>query len=89
MNFIQDPRIKVARKTFAVSWIFYGAFVLANMIFSYTLGIRPLIFGLPRWVFIGCILVPAIFVVLCIFIVEKLIPDVPLIDDENNKENDR
>ena len=89
MDFKQDPRIKVARKAFAISWIFYIAFVLLVLILSYSLGLKPLVLGLPQWVAIGSVLVPAVFVILVIFIAEKSIPDIPLTDEEQEKEIDR
>jgi uncharacterized membrane protein YhdT len=89
MDFKQDPRIKVARKAFVISWIFFGAFVLLVLILSYSLGLKPLVFGLPQWVAFGSVLVPTVFVILVIFIAEKFIPDIPLTDGENEKENDR
>jgi uncharacterized membrane protein YhdT len=89
MNFVQDPRIKVARKAFLVAWVFYGIFLLLALILSYSLGLQPLVFGLPRWVAMGSVLVPAIFVILVIFVAEKFIPDIPLTDEKKESEGDR
>ncbi len=44
-------------------------------------GNQPLMFGLPRWLALSSIIVPAVFVVALIPIVEKLIPDIPLTDE--------
>ena len=83
MKFVQDPRIKIARKSLVVSWIFFSVFVFLVLFLSYSLGQKPYIFGLPQWVAIGAVLVPAVFTVLVIFIAEKLIPDILLTDEED------
>jgi uncharacterized membrane protein YhdT len=82
----EDPRITICRRSFAISWLFFTLYVAAVMFFSYTLGTEPHILGLPRWLAIGNILVPAIFVVALIFVVEKLIPDIPLTDTDEEEE---
>ena len=82
MKFLQDPRIRIARKSLVVSWIFFSVFVFLVLFLSYSLGQKPYIFGLPQWVAIGAVLVPTVFTVLVIFIAEKLIPDIPLTDEE-------
>jgi uncharacterized membrane protein YhdT len=41
--------------------------------------------GLPRWVAIGNILVPIVFILALVFVIEKFIPDVPLTDDEDSE----
>ena len=91
MKFIQDPRIKIARKSLAVSWIFFSVFVFLVLFLSYSLGNKPYVFGLPRWLAIGAILIPTVFTILVIFIAEKLIPDISLTDEETeeNKEMDQ
>jgi len=83
MRFIEDPRIKIARKSLVVSWVFFGAFVFLVLILSYSLGDKPYVLGLPRWVALGAVLVPTVFTVMVIFIAEKLIPDIPLTDEES------
>lgn len=50
---------------------------------SYILGTKPYVFGLPRWVAIGNIIVPVFFVLLLIFVVEKFLPDISLTEDED------
>lgn len=82
MKFRQDPRIQIARKSLVVSWVFFGVFVFLVLVLSYSMGNKPYIFGLPRWVAMGAVLVPTVFTVLVIFIAEKLIPDIPLTDEE-------
>lgn len=82
MKWTEDPRAKVSRRTFLLAWAFFGAYFLAVMGASFLLGIEPGLWGLPRWVTIGNILLPVFFVLLLIIVVEKLIPDVPLTDDE-------
>ncbi|HDZ26306.1 hypothetical protein LCGC14_1178050 [marine sediment metagenome] len=85
MKFIEDPRIKIARKTFALSWIYFTIYLLVIMGCSYFLGIKPYLMGLPRWVAIGNILVPIVFILALVFVIEKFIPDVPLTDDEDSE----
>jgi len=82
MKFIEDPRVKVSRRLWAISWIFYSVFLALLMGLSYTMGTKPYIWGLPRWVAIGNIVVPVVFVILLIPVAEKLIPDLPLTDKE-------
>jgi len=89
MKFAEDPRIKIARKSLVVSWIFFGVFMFLVLVLSYSLGNKPNILGLPRWVAIGVVLVPTVFTVLVIFIAEKLIPDIPLTDEETEEEKER
>ena len=88
MKFIEDPRIKVARKGLAIAWIFYAAYLIVILVSSYFLGIKPYIFGLPRWVAIGNLLIPIVFVIALIFVAEKLIPDIPLTDDDDEEESE-
>lgn len=85
MKFIEDPRIKVARKTLTLAWLFFAIYLLVIMVISYTLGIKPYMWGLPRWVTIGNIIVPIVFLAILVFVVEKLIPDIPLTDDEESE----
>ncbi len=91
MKFVQDSRIKIARKSLVVSWIFFSVFAFLVLFLSYSLGNKPYVFGLPRWVAFGAVLVPAVFTVLVIFIAEKLIPDISLTDEgtEEEKEMDQ
>jgi len=86
MKFIEDPRIKVAKRGLAIAWIFFALYLVAILVLSYALGIKPYILGLPRWVAIGNLLVPITFVIALIFVAEKLIPDIPLTDDEEESE---
>jgi len=85
MKFIEDPRIKVARKTLTLAWLFFAIYLLVIMVISYILGIKPYIWGLPRWVTIGNIIVPIVFLAILVFVVEKFIPDIPLTDDEESE----
>ncbi|MFW6116793.1 MAG: DUF997 family protein [bacterium] len=82
MRLHEDPRVHQARRMWAIAWIFYSVFVACLMGFSYTLGVEPLIWGLPRWVAIGQIVVPIVFVLGLIAVAEKLIPDLPVTDEE-------
>jgi uncharacterized membrane protein YhdT len=84
MKFDEDPRIKVARRGLVLSWTFFSVFLAVVLGVAAACGNEPLLFGLPRWVALSCILVPFLFVVALIPIVEKLIPDIPL-SDENEE----
>jgi uncharacterized membrane protein YhdT len=86
MKSIKDPRIKHARKSLLIAWIFFFFYISAILLSSYLLGIKPYLWGLPRWVSIGCIIVPFIFVILLIFVVEKFFPDIALTDDTTEEE---
>jgi uncharacterized membrane protein YhdT len=88
MKFVQDPRVRIARKSLVVAWMFFSVFVFLVLFLSYTLGQKPYIFGLPQWVAIGTVLVPTVFTVLVIFIAEKLIPDIPLTDEETKPDQE-
>ncbi len=85
MSIEEDPRLRVARRAFALSWIFFTIFVAVNMVTALTLGNEPWLFGLPLWVAVSCILVPTAFVLLLIPLIEKLIPDISLDDDQEDK----
>jgi uncharacterized membrane protein YhdT len=85
---MEDPRMKICRRSFAISWFFFTLYVFAVMYFSYALGTKPYVFGLPRWLAIGNVLVPAFFVLLLIVVVETLIPDIPLTDSEEDVEDE-
>jgi uncharacterized membrane protein YhdT len=78
--FEEDPRIRVARRGLVVSWTFYSLFIAAMLGTAALLGDEPRWFGLPRWIVVACIAVPAAFVAALIPIVEKSIPDVSLAD---------
>lgn len=88
MKFPEDPRVKVARRGLLVAWLYYAVYLLFYMGLSYTLGIKPYVMGLPRWVTIGNLLVPFMFVVMLIFVAEKFIPDVPLTDEGREEEDE-
>jgi uncharacterized membrane protein YhdT len=88
MKFTEDPRIKMSRKVLALAWLYFTFYLLAIMGSSYLLGIRPFIWGLPRWVAIGNIIVPVVFVVLLIFVVQGFIPDIPLTEDEDSEKEE-
>ena len=83
MKFIEDSRIRIGRKSFALAWLYYTIYLLIIMGLSYILGTKPYVFGLPRWVAIGNIIVPVFFVLLLILVVEKFIPDISLTEDED------
>jgi uncharacterized membrane protein YhdT len=82
MKWTEDPRARVSRRAFLLAWTFFGVYLVAVMAASYFLGIDLLLWGLPQWVTVGNILLPAVFVILLIIVVEKLIPDVSLTDDQ-------
>lgn len=85
MKFIEDRRVKIAKRLWGISWIFYTVFLIFLMGMSYISGIKPYIFGLPRWVLLGNVVVPIVFVIALIFVAEKLIPELPLTDEEEVK----
>lgn len=89
MKFIEDPRIKVAKKTLALSWLYFTIFLIFIMGCSFLLGIEPYVWSLPAWVAIGNVLVPIVFVVLLIFVIEKFVPDIPLTDKEQESEEEK
>jgi uncharacterized membrane protein YhdT len=82
MQFEEDPRIKVARRGLVLAWTFFSVFLAVALGVAAVFGNEPLLFGLPRWVALSSIIVPALFVVALIPIVEKLIPDISLSDEE-------
>jgi uncharacterized membrane protein YhdT len=82
MQFEEDPRIKVARRGFVLSWTFFSVFLATAFGVAAAFGNEPLLFGLPRWVALSCIVVPAGFVAALIPIVEKLIPDISLSEEQ-------
>jgi uncharacterized membrane protein YhdT len=83
MPFDEDPRIKVARRSLALSWIYFALFLAVTMAVAASFANEPLLFGLPRWVVLSCVIVPAVFVAALVPIVERLIPDIPLSDEED------
>lgn len=86
MEFDEDPRISVSRKILALAWLFFSLYLAAIMGLSFTVGTEPYLWGLPRWVAIGNLIVPVVFVLLLIFVAERFIPDVPMTDDEPDAE---
>jgi uncharacterized membrane protein YhdT len=86
VKFAEDPRIKVSRKILALAWLFFSLYLAAIMGLSYTVGTEPYLWGLPRWVAIGNLIVPVVFVLLLIVVAERFIPDVPMTDDEGDGE---
>lgn len=82
MKYVEDPRMRVSRRIFALSWLYYGAYACLVMVASYTLGTEPYLWGLPRWVAIGNLFIPVAFVLILIPLIEKVIPDVSLTDDK-------
>ena len=88
MAFEEDPRIREGRKSLVLAWIYFFIYLTVIMLTSYLLGIKPYVWGLPRWVAIGNIIVPIVFVILLIFVVEKFMPDIPLTDDDEKSEAD-
>lgn len=82
MQFEEDPRIKVARRGLVLAWTFFSVFLATVFVVAAALNNEPLLFGLPRWVTLSCIIVPAVFVVALIPIVERLIPDISLSDED-------
>jgi uncharacterized membrane protein YhdT len=88
MGFTEDPRIKEGRRSLALAWGYFFIYLAVIMILSYSLGIKPYVWGLPRWVAIGNIIVPIVFVIVLIFVVEKFLPNIPLTDDEQKSDEE-
>ncbi|MFP4081154.1 MAG: DUF997 family protein [Candidatus Aminicenantes bacterium] len=88
MKFFEDPRAKAGRKGFALAWIYFTIYVAVIMVLSFTLGNKPYVWGLPRWVAIGNVVIPVVFVGLLIWVVEKLMPDIPLTDSEDSEKEE-
>ncbi len=86
MRFDEDTRIRVSRKILALAWLFFSLYLAAIMGVSFTVGTEPYLWGLPRWVAIGNLIVPVVFVLLLIVVAERFIPDVPMTDDEGDME---
>ncbi len=82
MHFEEDPRIKVARKGLVLAWTFFTVFLATILGVAAACSDGTLLFGLPRWVALACIIVPALFVVALIPIVERLIPDISLSNED-------
>lgn len=77
--------MRVARRGLWLAWVFFSAYLAVILLTSYLSGVSPLLWGLPRWVAIGNIVVPVVFVVLLILVVEMGIPDIPLDDPGNDR----
>jgi len=82
MGFQEDPRVKVARRGLVLSWTFFSVFLAVIFGVAAAFGNQPLLLGLPRWAALSCLILPALFVVVLIPLVEKGIPDIPLTDDD-------
>ena len=89
MKFTEDPRVRQSKKLWGISWIFYSIFIAFLLGLSYNLGTEPYIWGLPRWLAIGCIVIPILFVILLIFVAEKFIPDMSMTDEEEKGEGEK
>ena len=79
----EDPRVGVARRGLALAWTYYSVFLATVLGAAALLGDQPHLFGLPRWVALACLVVPAVFVIALIPVVELLIPDIPLSDGQD------
>ena len=80
--------MRVARRCLALAWIYFFLYLTTIMLFSYLFGNEPMVWGLPRWVALGNIIVPIVFVVMLIFVAEKGIPDVSLTDEAQNEDGE-
>ena len=83
MKMIKDPRMRIAKKSLIVSWIFYSVFSAAVIFFGAILKMKPYIFGLPAWAAVSIIFIPVGFVLLLIAIIDKFIPDISLEDEDS------
>lgn len=86
-SFSEDSRMKTARKGLRLAWTFFSVYLAAILLTSYLLDVSPLLWGLPLWVAVGNLIVPATFVLLLILVVEKGIPDIPLDDPEKGTDS--
>ena len=80
--FKEDPRMKTARRGLWLAWAFFSIYLTTILLTSHLLDVSPMLWGLPQWVAVGNIVVPVVFVLLLILVVEKGIPDIPLDDPE-------
>jgi uncharacterized membrane protein YhdT len=85
MQFEEDPRIKVARRGLVLAWTFFSVFLATTLGVADGFATEPLLFGLPRWLALSSIIVPALFVAALIPIVEMGIPDISLSDDDEER----
>lgn len=81
-----DPRRRIAWRGLILAWTFFLVYLIAILLTSYLLSAMRPLWGLPGWVAIGNVVVPVIFVLALIPVVEKCIPDVPLSDDTDSKD---
>ena len=72
----------MARRGLVLAWTFYSVFLAAALVTAAASNNEATLFGLPRWVALSCVILPAVFVVALIPIVEKLIPDISLSDED-------
>jgi uncharacterized membrane protein YhdT len=82
MSNINQFRMRIAKRGLWIAWIFNAAYTAIALAFALGAGERPLLFGLPRWVTLSCVIVPALFVAVLIPLIEKAIPNIPLSDEE-------
>lgn len=88
-SFEEDPRRRVASRGLVLAWTFFLAYLIALLLTSYLVSAVRTLWGLPAWVAVGSVIVPVVFVLALIPVVEKGIPDVPLSDDADTKEWER
>lgn len=81
--------MKTARRSLWLAWAFYVVYLATILLTSYLLDTSPYLWGLPRWVAIGNIIVPVVFVLLLILVVEKGVPDIPLDDTAGEGDEER
>jgi uncharacterized membrane protein YhdT len=79
---IDATRMKVAKRGLWIAWSFNALYTAVALIFALGAGEEPLLLGLPRWVALSIVIVPGLFVLALIPLIEKAIPDIPLSDDE-------
>jgi len=82
MSNVNEMRMRIARRGLWIAWVFNAAFTVVALAFALGAGERPLLFGLPRWVTLSCVIVPAIFVAVLIPLIEKAIPNIGLTDED-------
>jgi len=79
---IDRIRMKVARRGLWIAWGFNVLFTAVALALALGAGERPLIFGLPRWMALSCVIAPGVFAAALIPLIEWAIPNIPLSDRE-------
>ncbi len=82
MSNVNEMRMRIARRGLWIAWVFNAVFTAVVLAFALGAGEQSLLFGLPRWVTLSCVIVPAVFVAALIPLIEKAIPNIGLTDED-------